>query len=286
MRQVFIGRNPKLTDDTGVRAQALRHPQARRERDPLLRQGRGRRILLRLQPVLQDARLQGHAACRSRSTQYYPDLAHPAMETRAGAGAFALQHEHLSELGSRAIRTATSRTTAKSTRCAATSTGCTPAQAMFESRPVRRRHQEDPADHQHRRQRLGHVRQLPRTARAGRPLAAARDDDDDSRAVGEPREHERREEGVLRISLLPDGTVGRPGLDRVHRRQADRRGARPQRPAPLALLRDQGRPGHHGLRSRRARHCRRSACCRRAACSRAACSWSTPRKAASSPTRK
>ena len=30
----------------------------------------------------------------------------------------------------------------------------------------------------------------PRTARARRPLAAARDDDDDSRAVGEPREHE------------------------------------------------------------------------------------------------
>ena len=34
---------------------------------------------------------------------------------------------------------------------------------------------------------------------AGRSLAA-RDDDDDSRAVGESREHERREEGVLRIS--------------------------------------------------------------------------------------
>ena len=55
----------------------------------------------------------------------------------------------------------------------------------------------------------------------------------------------------------PDGAVGRPGLDRVHRRQADRRHARSQRPASFALLRDEGRPGHHGVRSRRARHSRR-----------------------------
>ena len=34
----------------------------------------------------------------------------------------------------------------------------------------------------------------------------------------------------------------------------DRRGARPQRPAPVALLRHQGRPRRHGLRGRRARH--------------------------------
>ena len=66
---------------------------------------------------------------------------------------------------------------------------------------------------------------------------------------------------------LPDGAVGRPGLDRLHRRQSDRRGARPQRPAPVALLRHQGRPGHHGLRSRRARHPAGATSCTRAACS-------------------
>ena len=65
---------------------------------------------------------------------------------------------------------------------------------------------------------------------------------------------ERREEGVLRVSLLPDGAVGRPGVDRVHRRRGHRRGARPQRPAPVALRRDQGRLRRHGLRGRRARH--------------------------------
>jgi glutamate synthase domain-containing protein 1 len=72
---------------------------------------------------------------------------------------------------------------------------------------------------------------------AGRPRTAARDDDDDSRAVGKSREHGRRTPRVLRISFLPDGTVGRPGFDGVHGRQIDRRVPGPQRPAPVALLR-------------------------------------------------
>ena len=60
--------------------------------------------------------------------------------------------------------------------------------------------------------------------------------------------------GVLRVPLLADGAVGRPGVDRLHRRHGDRRRARSQRPAPVALLRHQGRPRHHGVRGRRARH--------------------------------
>ena len=73
--------------------------------------------------------------------------------------------------------------------------------------------------------------------------------------------------GVLRVPLLPDGAVGRPGVDRVHRRHGDRRGARPQRPAPVALLRHQGRPGRHGVRGRRARHPARERRSSRSACS-------------------
>ena len=69
-------------------------------------------------------------------------------------------------------------------------------------------------------QRLGQLRQRARAARAHRPLAAARRDDDDPRGVAEPREHERREAGVLRVPRLPDGAVGRPGVDRLHRRHA------------------------------------------------------------------
>ena len=69
-----------------------------------------------------------------------------------------------------------------------------------------------------------------------------------------PREHAGRAEGVLRVPLVADGAVGRPGVDRVLRRHGDRRRARPQRPAAVALLRHQGRPGDHGVGGRRARH--------------------------------
>ena len=55
--------------------------------------------------------------------------------------------------------------------------------------------------------------------------------------------HDAGAEGVLRVPLVADGAVGRPGVDRVHRRHGDRRGARSQRPAAVALLRDEGRPG-------------------------------------------
>ena len=57
---------------------------------------------------------------------------------------------------------------------------------------------------------------------------------------------------LLRVPPVPDGAVGRPGVDRVLRRHADRRGARPQRPAPVALLGDQGRLRRAVVRVRRA----------------------------------
>ena len=52
-------------------------------------------------------------------------------------------------------------------------------------------------------------------------------------------------------------------------------GARPERPAPLALLRDEGRPRRHGVGGRRPRHPGRPRSSARAGCSRAACSSST-----------
>ena len=52
---------------------------------------------------------------------------------------------------------------------------------------------------------------------------------------------------------VADGAVGRPGLHHLHRRQPDRRGARPQRPAAQPLLGDRGRPGRARQRGRRAR---------------------------------
>ena len=143
--------------------------------------------VLRPEPVVQDAHLQGHAQ-RAAARRLLPRPARPGVES-----ALALVHSRFSTntfpTWARAHPYRYSPTTARSTRCAATSTGCTPARACFASRAVRRRHREDPAGHRRERQRLGHVRQRPGAARAGRPLAAARDDDDDPRAVD--RRHER-----------------------------------------------------------------------------------------------
>ena len=49
--------------------------------------------------------------------------------------------------------------------------------------------------------------------------------------------------GVLRLPRVPDGAVGRPRGDRVHRRPRDRRDARPQRPAARPLARDRRTAG-------------------------------------------
>ena len=80
---------------------------------------------------------------------------------------------------------------------------------------------------------------------------------------------------LLRVPLVADGAVGRPRLDRLHRRHADRRRPRPQRPAPVALLRDQRRPRDHGLRDGRARHPARAHRAARTGCTPARCCWST-----------
>ena len=56
--------------------------------------------------------------------------------------------------------------------------------------------------------------------------------------------------GLLRVPRLADGAVGRPGVRRLHRRLPDRRGARPQRPAPEPLLGHRRRPRRARLRGR------------------------------------
>ena len=105
---------------------------------------------------------------------------------------------------------------------------------------------EDPAGRAARQLRLGDVRQRARAADARRPLAAARGDDDDPRGLPRPRRPARVPEGFLRLPLVPDGAVGRPGGGRLHRRARGRRDARPQRPASGAL-------GGDDRRARRAR---------------------------------
>ena len=200
--------------------------------------------------------------------EFYPDLAERPRGVGAGDGALALLDQHLPQLVARASLPA-DRAQRRDQHAARQRQLDARAREHVRVEAVRRRPQEADPGHRHRRQRLGAVRQRARAAGAGGPVAAARDHDDDPRAVVEPRVDVGREEGVLRVPRLPDGAVGRPGVDGVHRRRAHRRGARPQRPAPVALLRHQGRPGHHGVRGRRARHSAPSACWKRGGCSRA-----------------
>ena len=125
-------------------------------------------------------------------------------------------------------------------------------QASVDSRPVRQRHLEALADLL--RGPVGHglLRQRARIPGAWRIFAGARHDDAHPRGVVGQQADGGGQAGLLRISRRADGALGRAGLDRLHRRAADRRHARPQRAAPGALHRDEGRPGDPRLRGRRA----------------------------------
>ena len=237
------GRRPR------IRAQAVRHPPPRHERHALCRVRR-RRVFLRGQPVVPNPDLQRHADAPP-SEDLLSRPVRPAHRERDRPRPLALQHQHLSELG--ALAPLPLRDPQRRDQHAA-------RQRELDARPrvadgvrgVRRRPAESLSRPAGRRQRLRDLRQLPGIPRPVRPPAVPRHDDDDPRAVGKVRGHGRRQAGVLRIPQLPDGAVGRPGLHRVHGRDARRRGARPQRAAAVALLRDEGRPGRHGLRGRRA----------------------------------
>ncbi len=138
---------------------------------------------------------------------------------------------------------------------------------------VRRRHQEDPAHRESERFGLLDVRQRARAHGAVRPLHAARRHDDDPRAVVEARASmDPARTRVLPVPQYFDGAVGRSRGHRLHRRQAHRRGARPQRPAPAPLLRHQGRSGPSWPPKPACSNSRPSRSCARAGCSRAACS--------------
>ena len=91
MRQVFIGRSTRdLSDDLAFERTLYVIRKRGLQRDPHLDAGR-RRVLVRLQPVLQDARLQGHAADRRSWPSTSRTCSDPAMET-----ALALVHSRFS----------------------------------------------------------------------------------------------------------------------------------------------------------------------------------------------
>ena len=119
------------------------------------------------------------------------------------------------------------------------------ASELFGDRPA-----EGAARRAPRRLGLGHLRQRPRAAHARRPLAAARGDDDDPGGLPGSRRPLRGAQGLLRLPLLSDGALGRPGGGGLHQRPRRRRDARSQRAAPGALGGDQGRLRRPGLGDR------------------------------------
>ena len=72
--------------------------------------------------------------------------------------------------------------------------------------------------------------------------------------IPEPWEHhaemEPRTQGLLPVPRHPYRALGRPRLDRLHRWDRHWRGARPQRPAPVALHGHQRRSGRDGVGGR------------------------------------
>ncbi len=249
MFHALVGRGPRDQGCRRLRAQALRDPQAVRDRDRGVR-ARRPQVLLLLQPLVPDARLQGDAHADQVDDYFADDLGDPLLKSaicmfhsRFSTNTFPswqLAHPYRMISHNGEINTLRGNINWMRAR-----------EALFASRPVRaRRHREDPADHPRGAVRHG----LPgQRRRAAGPLGlqpAPRDDDADPRGLGQSRVDVAGQEGFLPLPQLPDGAVGRPGVGRLHRRQEHRRRARPQRPAAQPLRRHEGRPGHHGLRGR------------------------------------
>ncbi len=254
-----------------LRAQALRDPTRGRAdrrtgpRDPeLLGPHRG---------------LQGHAD-RGAADRLLPGPAGRAHSLGARPRALPLLDEHLPELGARPP-VPDDRSQRRDQHAARQRQLDARARVAAGVRALRRRPRQDPAGRPSGRLRLGDVRQRARAPRARGAVAAARDHDDDPRGVPGPRGHLRGARGVLRLPPVPDGGLGRPGGDRLHRRAGDRRDARPQRLASRALARDRRRLGHPRVRDRSSR----GAAAKRRAEGAAAAGEAVPRRRRGRPDR-
>ena len=194
--QVFIGKAPATRS-----AASSRRPRCRFERKLYVIRKRiehavdalalaERDALLHRQPLVEDADLQGHAD-GGQIEPMFPDLADPDARVGAGAGAPALQHQHVPVLAAGAS-VPLHRAQRRDQHAARQHQLDARARRTAPVGSVRRRPEEGPAGHPRRRQRHGDLRQRARVPRHDRALAAARRADDDPRAVAEPRDDDRR----------------------------------------------------------------------------------------------
>ena len=175
---------------------------------PSSRPGRARHPEL----LVAHARLQGdahRAAARAASTPISRD---DRLRERARARPLALLDEHVPELGARPP-VPDDRAQRRDQHAARQRQLDARARVAARVGALRRRPAEGAAGHPARRLRHRDVRQRARAARARRPLAAARADDDDPRGVRGPRRRSRRAARLLRVPPVPDGGVGRAGGD-------------------------------------------------------------------------
>ena len=200
MRQVFIGRNPKLTDDMAFERKL--YVIRKRAENAIRYSGKvnGGEFFyissLSYKTIVYKGMLM-----TEQVGQYYPRPGASRRWRPRWRWSIRASAPTRSRAGTARIRIATSRTTAKSTRCAATSTGCTRARRMFESElfgddikkilPIINTDGSDSAMFDNC---------LELLVLAGRSLPHAM-----MMMIPEPwtnhETHERREEGVLRISL-------------------------------------------------------------------------------------
>ena len=209
-------------------------------------------MLLHAEPLLAHAHLQGHALGRP-DRDHVPRPHRPGRASRRWPSSTSASAPTPSRRGRWPTPTATSPTTARSTRCAATSTGCGRARRSAGrscSATTSQRSSRSPAK---ACDSATFDNVLEFLVMNGRSLPHAI-----LMMIPEPWQNhesmsaERKAFYEYHASLMEpwDGPASIAFTDGTrHRRRA-----RPQRAPPLALLRHQGRPRHHGLRGRRARH--------------------------------
>ena len=232
-----------------LRAQALPDPQDRLQRHLRRLQGRRHRPLHRV-AVEPHAGLQGHVPVLPGEGLLRGPVGRAAgLGDGAGASALLDQHLPVVEAGAPLSHGRPQRRDQHAARQRQLDGG---AAGVGRLAAVRRRDLQAVADLLRGPVRHGLLRQRARVPGDGRLQPGARRHDADPRGLGRQSADGCQAARLLRVSRLPDGAVGRPGGDGLHRRPPDRRHARPQRPAAGALSRDQGRHGDHVVGGRRA----------------------------------
>ncbi len=197
-RHPAVLRRPAPRGAQRLRAQAVRHPQAGRER--------------RIRERALDPDGQFHVASFSSETHHLqgPAPAPAAPSLLRGPAATPTSSARWrwctraspptpSPPGSWRSRSATSRTTARSTRVRGNRNWMNARRGLLQSARLGGSLEPLFPAHRPRQERLGAVRQHAGAAVPGRTLAAPRDDDDDSRGVGGQHADERRAARLLRV---------------------------------------------------------------------------------------